>query len=221
MKKLFLIVVTGCILLSAGNVYATIITPQAGNGPFADGDIGRNIGGSTWMPDTSYSMEIGNDSGSGDSEIIYRAFIGFDLSGLSGPSASNATLYLSCFQGSANLNNIIIDVVNFGDTLDSSDYDIAAINSGVASFSSSQTGYLAINVTDAVNSALSADRIQFRLRAEVEQSMAMQNMVFINNIEDYRGSGEIPKLDVTMVPEPSSLLLVGLGSLILRRRKNK
>jgi hypothetical protein len=221
MRKYCLFAVVVYTLLAAPSIQGLVITPQTGNGPFADGDIGQNIGGTVWPPDTSNSIGIGDDSGSGSQEIIYRSFIGFDLLGLSGPSASNAVLYLSCYQGSGNLNNIIIDVVDFGDSLDASDYDVTAIDPGVASFSSGQTGYLAINVTDAVNSALSAGRIQFRLRAEVEEAMPGQNMVLINNVEDFLGNGEIPKLDVAMVPEPASLFLIGLGGLILHNRKGE
>lgn len=206
MKKYCLFVVAVCTFLAAPNAQALIITPQTGNGTFADGDIGRTIGGSTWTPVTTSAIRIGDDSGSGDSEMISRGFLGFDLSGITETSITNATLYLSVYQTAASLGSVKIDLIDFGSSLDSSDYDITAIQPDITSFSSDQAGYLAIDVTAAVNASLANDKVQFRLRAELEQANIGQNMVFINSIEDGTGSGENPKLDVT-IPEPASLLL--------------
>jgi hypothetical protein len=199
---------------------AATITPESGNGPFADGSIARRVGTTTTYTNWGDYILVGDDSGEAQ-ENIYRGLLGFDLSSLLGVPAANATLWISSFQGDASIGSVLVDLVDFGDLLGGlEDYDVSAIEASIASFSATQIGYQSVDVTDAVNSSLASGVVQFRLRGQIEQSMPGQNLVFFNDVEDSWGTGEIPMLVVTPIPEPATALLLAssLAYLAVRRR---
>jgi hypothetical protein len=190
---------------------SAVVTPNAGNGPFADGWIGRNFIGGTNVVLTS--LLVGDDSGPpppDGRERVIRGFVGFDVSAIpSGTTIQKAVLRLSLRQGSANLGNVLIDLVDFGSAINTTDYDATALQENIGAFSavSPIEQYQEADVTAAVATVAAGGIVQFRLRAEIEQSQIGQNIASYNDAEDSVGNGQIPELVLTLADDTATVTI--------------
>jgi DNA-binding beta-propeller fold protein YncE len=145
-------------------------------------------------------------------DIAYRQFYSFDLSGLpAGTIVSAATLRL--YQASVTgapydgtLGSIVIDHVNYGASLDGTDYAIGALLSNVGALSSDgSVGYRTLSVASRVQDDLSngRTRTQYRLRFSLSDANLNGNDDYaqFTDFEDSCCSvNRPPQLTITIQP---------------------
>ena len=121
------------------------------------------------------SLRVGQGSVSVTSN--YRSFVSFDVSSLKGVGITSATLFV--YQSSVvdspytNGGNIVVDLVDYGPTLDVQDWCESATASDIGAISSNATlGFKSLNVTSSLASVLGQgnDLLQFRFQSQDENS---------------------------------------------------
>ncbi len=184
-------------------VATLVFTPSSGNGPFADGRVEQDFNGFTPSPQVDDWVIAGDDSGTFPEETVSRGFVGFDTSSLpAGAVIDSVILRLSLSQPASGIGDVLADLVDFGENIDVSDYDVPASAASIGAFSALTpvNAYQALDVTAATSSAASQGRVQFRLRAEIEQSQVGANVALFNAVEDVAGNGQVPQLVIAVRP---------------------
>ncbi len=155
-----------------------------------------------------------NQTGSNNTEIrigknenlVSRGFISFDISTLpQGANILEATLriYQAQVIGKPFLskNSLVVDHLNFGDTLDFSDYSTPSLLSSFATISNdSKIGWKEIKVTNQLkdDSSNGRSRSQFRLHLQEETKEENSNHFLVFEAsENTMGTGNTPELIVT------------------------
>jgi hypothetical protein len=152
------------------------------------------------------SVISGNFLIAGDSALnaTSRSFAGFDISSLVGKTIVSATLEV--YQGNVNenpygLGDLIVDRVDFGDSIDSSDYGASALTSNIGTISTdSLDGSKSLDVTDTLRNDLIAGRMfsQYRLRfATTTDNDNLNDNVYLTDAEENGGEGYGPRLVVS------------------------
>lgn len=139
--------------------------------------------------------------------LVTRGFASFDLGSIpSGKTIDQATLRL--YQTSvigdpygAGGGSIKVDHLDFGDSLDNSDYAVAAISSSFATLSSSATvAWKEVDVTDALRNdrTNSRSRSQYRIHLTTETvgGDATGDFAYFESADNNTGSGYTPQLVV-------------------------
>ena len=115
------------------------------------------------------SLRVGDGRGSFGG--WYRSLVSFDVSSLKGPDIASVTLfvYQSSVVGSlyATGGNIVVDLVDYGPTLDEEDWCVPATASDIGSISSNAArGFKSLNVTSSLAFVLDQgnDLLQFRFQ---------------------------------------------------------
>lgn len=148
-----------------------------------------------------------NYVGSGwDPQRIYRSFMGFDISSLSGKTVVSATLRI--YQDSANadgytyLGDVIAERFDFGSSIDVSDWSAAALSSiGSISTNATEGVWKTLDVASTVQSDINDGHTvsQFRIKHEndtIGGGNRFENFVKSNS-DDSAGTGHGPQLVVT------------------------
>jgi hypothetical protein len=131
--------------------------------PALDGHVSNN----GWIASGYYNIYVGDDV----SNQGWRGFVSFDLSSIpAGATITAATLriFQSGCDGTpySDLGNVLVDHLNYGDTLDGTDYDLPAIHSNIGILSdSSGHQWRELDVTIYVQDDINNGRVrsQFRL----------------------------------------------------------
>ncbi|MFH1724591.1 MAG: SMP-30/gluconolactonase/LRE family protein, partial [Elusimicrobiota bacterium] len=175
-----------------------VISTPGASGPYLDGYI--QFAGAT--PDgvnTGYTLFAGDFGGNRP----VRSFMGFDVSFMP-PGATVERAILKLYVSSAydvDIGPVIVDLVDFGDTLELTDDAQPPVLAGVATFlgSAVRGGYTSLDVTAAVREALSRGLApQFRIRATNEVSIPTQELVYIVPAEG--DAAQRPRLEITVSP---------------------
>jgi hypothetical protein len=158
--------------LTAGTIPYGIfvdVTPVVvGSSAALDGEVGSDL----------TATSAGGAPRTGDVESFptstaYRQFYSFDFAKIpAGTSVTAATLrlYQASVSGSpydGTLGNLVVDHVNYGASLDGTDYAVGALLSNVSTLSSdSSVGYKTLEVTNRVQNDLDNGRVrsQYRMR---------------------------------------------------------
>lgn len=162
--------------------------------PGLDGFRSSNGSGST-----SSNIRAGSDS-----ELVTRFFVSFDISDIS-PDAEVISAELRIFQTKTMGEpyklggDLLIDHLNYGDSLDRTDYSTPALLSSFSVFSKKpSTGWRELDVTNQViNDVVSAHSLsQFRLHFEKEVVSDSENgdFAYFESGENTQRSGNTPEL---------------------------
>ena len=147
------------------------------------------------------SLRVGQGSVSVTSN--YRSFVSFDVSSLKGVGITSATLFV--YQSSVvdspytNGGNIVVDLVDYGPTLDVQDWCESATASDIGAISSNATlGFKSLNVTSSLASVLGQgnDLLQFRFQSQDENSFSLSGYA-VFEAGEAQSSGLAPRLEVT------------------------
>lgn len=139
--------------------------------------------------------------------LIMRGFASFDLGSLpSGATIDQATfrLYQTSVIGDpygAGGGSIKVDHLDYGSTLDNSDYAVAALSSSFATLStSSSVGWKEVDVTDALRSdrtnSLGRSQYRIHLTTETTGGDVTGDFAYFESADNNAGSGNIPQLVV-------------------------
>ncbi len=178
--------------------------------------------------------------GDEDTNNFNRGFVSFDLSTIpSGANIISATLRI--FQRSVegtpytDLGNLIVDHVDFGDILDSTDFNITPLQANIGILSTNSTiEWKELNVTTAVKDDLSNGRIhsQFRLRFPNDTDNDQSSDYVTFWASDYSDPTYHPQLVITYEAQTASvptmnewgiialIILSGFSGLYYLRRKS-
>jgi len=176
------------------------------------GDSGYNIDGVlVYLEGVGVVANVtdsGLNAGDGDDNAngaVENSFLGFDLSDIPvGSTINSATLRINQVYVNGtpytDLGNMIVDQVNFGNSIDNDDWDADAITSNIGTISNSEeTGWKELDVTSAVETDMSASRTrsQFRIRFNIDSDEdGTQDDVYIESGENSNETGSIPELVV-------------------------
>ena len=143
-----------------------------------------------------------------------RGFLGFSIGGIPEDAeivSAQMTIYhkIGPATGSpfTDLGNLIVDLVDYGPTLEQSDYDVPAVQPRFGILSDSpKDGVRSLDVTNQlrqtralhVSTQAGIQTIQFRLRfdAETDNDIIQTDAVIVNGIDDAFEVGVIPTLTV-------------------------
>jgi hypothetical protein len=146
-----------------------------------------------------------------------RAFLKFDLSGITGP-VSSATLYLWCNTVTANFSVGVYDVAD--DSWGEMTITFAnqpALGSLATSFTpAGNARSVAVDVTAAVQAQVGGDGI---LSLALKGSEGAVTESFYSYSKEHTNANYRPYLDVDVVPEPATLILMSLGGLLLAAKR--
>ena len=141
-----------------------------------------------------------------NANLVTRGFISFDINEIpSGATITEATLRLYLANSVGNPfgagGQIKVDHLTYGDSLDASDYGMAALSSSFTTLTSNATKeWKDTNVTDRVKDdiANARSRSQFRIHFQVEATGGdvAGNFVYFEAAENSTGSGNTPQLVV-------------------------
>ena len=132
-----------------------------------------------------------------------RGFLSFDLSSLpSGTTVKKATLriYQKSVTGTpyTGANSLIVDHLDYGDSLEAADYDRSALSSNIGTLTqNSAIEWKDLAVTDSIKNDLSAGRTrsQFRIRFSQEtDGDGSEDIAYFESQENYFGTGNTPQL---------------------------
>lgn len=173
----------------------------------APGSSGYNIDGfvssdGTFIDTTNDAIAVGETAIAG---VMQRSFVGFDLSTIpAGSTIMSATLRVYQFNIDnspyANLGGAIrVDVVDFGTSLDSTDYSSTALASNIGNISTNPTlEWKTMDVTSQAHSRVSARYIQFRLYFPGSAAPPTQDLAaFVSADHTSSDSSDAPQLAVT------------------------
>lgn len=143
--------------------------------------------------------------------LLARQFYSFELTGIpSSVSVQSTTLrlYQANVEGSpygaGNLGGVVVDHVNYDTSLESVDYNVAALTANIGTLSTDvSVGYKTLNVTANVASdVLSRSRSQYRLRFSEEISVNFQDdyAQFTDAEDSCCAANRPPQLVITIKP---------------------
>lgn len=168
------------------------------------GNASSNVDGqvpSSGIPQTNLNLTIG-DAAAG---ISMRSVAGFDISSIpSGSTIASATLRVYQYSISGTpytlLGTIVVDHVNFGSSIDTTDYSGGTLSSNIGTISNNTTiEYKTLDVASNVQTDLNDGRTssQYRLRFTTETAPGDNNLANFETAENFGGSGNRPELVVT------------------------
>lgn len=174
---------------------ATLYTTTGNSSVNADGYVGSN---SIVVTDSYVSP------GDVATNAYYRGFFGFDISSLQGRTIVSATLriYQWTVDASAytDLGSMLVDHVNFGSSLDTSDFS-TSLTSNIGTISSNTTiEWKTLDVGSYLQADLNASRTssQYRIRFTTNtDSDSTQDAAFFESAENSGSTGNRPELVVT------------------------
>jgi len=136
--------------------------------------------------------------------LVTRGFVSFDIDGIpEGATITEATLKLYQVRAIGNpytASGVLeVDHLTYGDTLDGSDYSMAALLSGFATLSKNKTtGWKETAVTNAVKDdvANARSKSQFRIHfeTEVKGGDVAGDFTYFESADDSEGTGNTPQL---------------------------
>lgn len=141
-------------------------------------------------------------------EVVWRGFISFDISSIPG-DAILESVELRFYQAKvggdpyAKLGNLILDHVDFGSSLDASDFDLLAQDSAVLAPQPNGRSWYVFNSSLFDNwlekdLAAGQPRFQLRLRWQTEtDGDGLEDYAGIESADDFFGTGNLPQLIVT------------------------
>lgn len=179
------------------NQYTTTFYTTTGNSSVnADGYVGS----SSLVVTDSYIApgDVADNS-------YFRGFFGFDISSIQGRTIVSATLRIYQWTVDAaaytGLGPLLVDHVNFGSSLDASDFSASALTSNIGTISTNTTiEYKTLSVGGYVQADLNAARTssQYRVRFTTNtDSDGVQDATFFESAENSGGTGNRPELVVT------------------------
>jgi hypothetical protein len=137
-----------------------------------------NLNGSVASSNGAINLPMVGDTDFGVQGNVYRSFYSFALSGI--PSGATITndrlqLYLALNSGNpfTNHGNVIVDSVDYGNSLDGADFNCPTLQSNIGTIADNGTvEYKSLNVTSSVLDDMSNSRTysQFRLRFSLLES---------------------------------------------------
>lgn len=177
----------------------------------------------------------------GDNQVnnVARGFVSFDITGIP-PGSNILSATLRVYQNGVNgtpytdLGNVIVDHLDYGPTLDSSDFSLAPLLGNIGTLSNNTTiEYKTLVVTARVQNDINNSRTRSQYR------MLFTTQTDNDNVEDSSffiagGYANPPQLVVTyaLLPTPTAVptitewgiiiliaLLAGAGTLMLRKRQ--
>ncbi|MFC2015922.1 FHA domain-containing protein [Chloroflexota bacterium] len=155
-------------------------------------------------------IRVGNIAGIGG-ERIYRGFLSFNLVGIPA-SATILSTELRFYQQEivgnpySKLGNLLLKHVDFGSSLEASDFDGPELNSSILSSHTSPGQWYAITsdtLAHWIGDDLTAGRGRFqgRLQFSVETDDGLTtDYVHIESGDDFYGTGNLPQLTITYLP---------------------
>jgi DNA-binding beta-propeller fold protein YncE len=144
--------------------------------------------------------------------LVARQFYSFEMTGIpSSVSVRSATLRLHQANvegspyGAGNLGSVIVDHVNYGTTLESADYNAAALTPNIGTLSTDASlAYKTLNVATSVASDIlaSRSRSQYRLQFSSENSINSENdyVQFTDAEDSCCAANRPPQLVITIQP---------------------
>lgn len=176
------------------------------------GNSAVNVDGYVYSTGT---VEQGASINAGDYETVrpdasLRGFVGFDISSIQGRTIVSATLRVyETVTGDADevylkLGNLVVDHVNFGSNLDSSDHSGGTLTSNIGTISTSGTSeWKTLDVTTYVQADVDAaptrTSSQYRLRFTTDiNDDGINDVIRIEDADNTRGTGNIPELVVSI-----------------------
>jgi|LGOV01.1.fsa_nt_gb hypothetical protein len=142
--------------------------------------------------------------GDTSANVSVRGFLSFDISSIP-PFANIVSATLRAYQEAvtrtpyADLGNVIVDHLDYGTTLDGTDYDLAALQSNVGTLSDNPTiEYKTLDVTTRVEADINDGRArsQYRLLYPTPtDGDSLRDAAFFTSA--YPGTGNLPELVVT------------------------
>lgn len=180
------------------NQYTTTLYTTTGNSAV-------NVDGDVWSDGTV--TDDGSVFTGDDSDNTYaRGLFGFDVSSIQGRTIVSATLRI--YQSDTptgtpytSLGSIVVDHVNFGSSMDSSDLTGGTLTSNIGTISNNTTlEWKTLDVASYVQADLTAGRTssQYRTRFTTNtDSDGGQDMAFFEDAENTDGTGNTPQLVIT------------------------
>lgn len=182
------------------NQYSATLNTTTGNSSVnVDGFIGNNS-----LVATNNYVSPGDVTS--PTNEYYRGFFGFDISSIQGRTIVSATLRIYQFSADASvyadLGSLIVDHVNFGSSLDASDFpDGTTLTNNIGTISTNTTvEWKTLDVASYVRADLNASRTssQYRIRFTTNtDSDGVQDAAFFESAENTGGTGNAPQLVVS------------------------
>lgn len=139
-----------------------------------------------------------------DDELIWtqiaenqsRGLLGFDISSIQGKTVLSATLRVYLAYNFGGSYNVIVDHINFGNSMTEDDYSLNTLSANIGTISNNDTlEWKELDVTSYVQSDLAAPRTSSQYRFILDTVDA--NTKAFEDAENAQGTGNRPELVVT------------------------